>query len=135
MAGWSDGSAIKALFSPNKGDPLPQKKKIKSTFSKNAQTKKKNRHLHTKSKVENYPPPIKNAPPPDHNVKSPLVKNTKIVNPLILLPYRKTKMLKQQKIVGQRHRKFRSTLMIYSSGQRLSPAKCRSMVLCSLWRK
>ena len=40
------------------------------------QTKKKNHHLHTKSKVENYPPPTKNAPPPDHNVKSPLVKNT-----------------------------------------------------------
>ena len=40
------------------------------------QTKKKNHHLHTKSKEENYPPPTKNAPPADHNVKSPLVKNT-----------------------------------------------------------
>ena len=46
MAGQSDGSAIKALFSPNKDDALPQKKKIKS-------------------------PSSKNAPPPDQKEKSP----------------------------------------------------------------
>ena len=46
MAGRSDGSAIKALFSPNKGDPPHQKEKNKS-------------------------PSPKNAPPPDQKEKSP----------------------------------------------------------------
>ena len=47
MAGRSDGSAIKALFSPIKGDPPPQvKKKIKT-------------------------PTPKNSPPPDQKEKTP----------------------------------------------------------------
>ena len=36
MAGRADGSAIKALFSPTKGDPPPQVKKKKSPNTKNA---------------------------------------------------------------------------------------------------
>ena len=47
MAGRADGSAIKALFSPIKGDPPPQVKK------------------------KNKSPPPKNAPPPDQNGKTP----------------------------------------------------------------
>ena len=50
MAGRSDGSAIKALFSPNKGDPPPQVKK------------------------KNKSPSSKNAPPPDQKEKSPFKK-------------------------------------------------------------
>ena len=46
MAGRSDGSAIKALFSPNKGDPPPPEK-------------------------ENKSPSPQNAPPPDQKEKSP----------------------------------------------------------------
>ena len=47
MASRADGSAIKALFSPTKGDPPPQVKK------------------------KNISPPPKNAPPPDQNEKTP----------------------------------------------------------------
>ena len=66
MAGRADGSAKKALFSPNKGDPPPQvKKKGESTCDKNApppdQTQKK----------EKSPP--KKQPSPDKNEKEKVV--------------------------------------------------------------
>ena len=61
MAGRPDSSAIKALFSPNKGDPPPQvKKKNKSPcVEKNSPPPDQKRKIATKKK---QPSPDKNAP-------------------------------------------------------------------------
>ena len=70
MAGWSDGSAIKALFSPNKGDPPHQKKKNKSPSSKNApppDQKDKSPQLSLSGKL---PSPDKNAPPTEEKIEN-----------------------------------------------------------------
>ena len=59
MAGRSDGSAIKALFSPNKGNPPPQvKNKNKSPCEKNAPPPDQKE----KSPQKKQPSPDKNAP-------------------------------------------------------------------------
>ena len=64
MAGRSDGSAIKALFPPSKGDPptLSKKKKTKSPSPKNDPPPDEN-------SVPVSPP--KNTPPPENERKSP----------------------------------------------------------------
>ena len=113
MAGRSDGSTIKALFSPNKGDFIPPRKK-------------------------NISLSIENVPPPDQNVESPN-KNTNSL-PLTWQKRKKSIQMKQKaklilKMYGKHHLKFRWMLTTYSSGQGPSPAERRSMVLCSIWRK
>ena len=91
MAGQSDGSAIKDLFSPNKGDPLPQKKKIKSPSPQNApppeQKEKSSPHKTQSGKLLS----------PDKNHHCPKIQQhlTKIVNlPPVLLPYLQRKKKK-----------------------------------------
>ena len=79
MAGRLDGSAIKALFPPSKGDPpTTTKKKNKSPSSKNdpppdqsiiLPSPFKNTPLPEQSRKS--PSPHKNAPPPDQNENSP----------------------------------------------------------------
>ena len=60
MAGRADGSAIKALFNPTKGDPLPQvKKKNKSPTPKNAHSPDQKE----KTPRKKLPSPDKNATP------------------------------------------------------------------------
>ena len=80
MAGRSDGSAIKALFSPNKGDPPhPRKKKRNHPPPKMPLPLTKKKNLHKK----NYPPLTKmSLPPTNHWLKMPQKKkkrNKKIV--------------------------------------------------------
>ena len=75
MAGRADGSAKKALFSPNKGDPPPQvKKEGESPCDKNAlppdQTQKKE-----KSPPKKQPSPDKNASTKSPNEKEKVEKN------------------------------------------------------------
>ena len=71
MAGRSDSSAIKALFSPNKGDPPTQvKNKNKSPSSKNAPPPDQKE----KSLFKKLLSPDKNAPTTE---KSPASKNAK----------------------------------------------------------
>ena len=88
------------------------------------------------------PPPHKNAPPPDQNVNLPTHKivppsdqSLKSPPPNINSHPLNWRQKKKMKISGKLHQKYRSTLTTYSSGQRPSPAKCRSMVLCLIWRK
>ena len=82
MASRSDGSAIKALFPPIKGDSPTKKKKNKSPSSKNASPP--DQSIMSPSPHKNTPlpdqsmkssSPHKNAPPPDQNVNSPISKN------------------------------------------------------------
>ena len=77
MAGRSDGSAIKALFPPSKGDPPTTKKKAKSPSSKNVpeesiSSKSTPKNTPVSEKIRNTPSPHKNAPPPDQKKSSPL---------------------------------------------------------------
>ena len=85
MASRSDGSAIKALFPPSKGDPptLSKKKKFKSPSSKNDPPPDENsvplsppKNTPPPEKERKSPSPHKNAPPPDQN------KNNKKSSPL-----------------------------------------------------
>ena len=72
MAGRSDGSAIKALFSPNKGDPPPPQVKNKNKspcVEKNAPPPDQKEKSASSEKL---PPPEKNAP-----TNSPSSKNEK----------------------------------------------------------
>ena len=136
MASRSDGSAIKALFPPSKGDPpTSSKKKAKSPSSKNDPPPDESITL--QSPPKNTPPPEKdrkslsphkNAPPPDQNKE-----NSSLLNSIS--PPSKDEKEKKPKISGKPHLKFRSTSWTYSRGQRPYPAKCRSMALCSIWRK
>ena len=64
MAGQSDGSAIKTLFSPNKGDPPPQKEKNKSPSPKNAPPPDQKEKISTKK----LSTPDKNVPPTDKSL-------------------------------------------------------------------
>ena len=77
MTGRSDGSAIKALLPPSKGDPPPTKKKAKSPSTKNDPPPEES--ISSKSPPPNTPPseknsstpsPHKNVPPPDQKVNN-----------------------------------------------------------------
>ena len=120
MASQSDGSAIKALFAKN--DPPP----VQSIKSLSPQENTPLLDQNT-----NLPSSHKNTPPPGQNVYSPTDQNTKSPPPSHLTKKKKMKL----RTYGKPHLNYRSMSMTYSSGQGLYPAKCRSMVLCSIWRK
>ena len=141
MASRSDGSAIKALLPISKGD-LPAKKNSPSSkndppplhsiksLSPQENTPLPNQNTNLTSSHKNTPPPSQNVnSPTDQNMKSP----PKEVNSPTSLDQKKKKMYLRTS--GKPHLNYRSTSMTYSSRQRPYPAKCRSMVLCSLWRK
>ena len=136
MAGRSDDSAIKALFPPRKGEP-PHIKKSKSPSSKNDLPPDES--IASKSPPKNTPPPVqnrktpsphKNAPQPDQNKP-----NSSSLKNVSTPPPKKMTKKKKTKIFGKPHLKSRLTSWTYSRGQRPYPAKCRSMALCSIWRK
>ena len=84
MAGRSDGSAIKALFPPSKGDtPTSSKKKAKSPSSKNDPPPDESitlqsppRNTPPPEKDRKSPSPHKNAPPPDQNKENSSLLNS-----------------------------------------------------------
>ena len=109
MAGRAEGSAIKALFSPSKGDPPPQVKKKKNTS-----------------------PAPKNAPSPDQKEKTP---PKKLPSPEKEEKSSPQKGGDKKENSWTAPRKYRSMSTTCSSEQRPSPVKYRSMALCSIWRR
>ena len=105
MAGRSDGSAIKALFSPIKGDPPPP------------QVKKKK-----ESPIE------KNAPSPDQKGKTPQKKSP---SPEKKSPDEKEK----ENSWTAPPPKIQVDVDGLLQRAKPSPVKYRSMALCSIWRR